>query len=160
MMLHTLAVLVENHPGVLTRVSGLFARRAYNIDSLSVCRTEDPGISRMTIVVDGDDQVIEQVTKQLHKLVVVHKVVDLTSESVVDRELALIRIKVNAESRLEILQAVDIFRGRVVDMGRSNLTVELTGDGEKIDAFVRTVRHYGLMELVRTGTVAILRLDS
>lgn len=158
-MLHTLAVLVENHPGVLTRVSGLFARRAYNIDSLSVCQTEDPAISRMTIVVDGDDQVIEQVTKQLHKLVVVHKVVDLTSESVVDRELALIRVKVNAETRLEVLQTVDIFRGRVVDMGRSNITVELTGDGEKIDAFVRTIRPYGLMELVRTGTIAILRSD-
>lgn len=159
-MSHTLAVLVENHPGVLTRVSGLFARRAYNIDSLSVCQTEDPGISRMTIVVDGDDQVIEQVTKQLHKLVIVHKVVDLTSEAVVDRELALVRIKVKAESRLEILQTVDVFRGQVVDMGRSNITVELTGDGEKIDAFVRTVRHYGLMELVRTGTIAILRSDS
>ena len=158
-MLHTLAVLVENHPGVLTRVSGLFARRAYNIDSLSVCQTEDPSISRMTIVVDGDDQVIEQVTKQLHKLVVVHKVVDLTSEAVVDRELALVRIKVNAETRLEVLQTVDIFRGRVVDMGRSNITVELTGDGEKIDAFVRTIRPYGLLELVRTGTIAILRSD-
>ncbi|MHB1653977.1 MAG: acetolactate synthase small subunit [Desulfitobacteriaceae bacterium] len=159
-MLHTLAVLVDNYPGVLTRVSGLFARRAYNIDSLSVCQTEDPGISRMTIVVDGDDQVIEQVSKQLHKLVVVHKVVDLTSESVVDRELALVRIKVKAETRLEVLQTVDIFRGRVVDMGRSNITVELTGDGEKIDAFVRTVRPYGLLELVRTGTISILRSDS
>ncbi|MDI6813180.1 MAG: acetolactate synthase small subunit [Desulfitobacteriaceae bacterium] len=158
-MLHTLAVLVENHPGVLTRVSGLFARRAYNIDSLSVCQTENPDISRMTIVVDGDDQVLEQVTKQLHKLVVVHKVVDLTSESVVDRELALARIKVKADTRLEVLQTVDIFRGRVVDMGRSNITVELTGDGEKIDAFVRTVRPYGLLELVRTGTIAILRSD-
>lgn len=158
-MLHTLAVLVENHPGVLTRVSGLFARRAYNIDSLSVCQTENPDISRMTIVVDGDDQVLEQVTKQLHKLVAVHKVVDLTSESVVDRELALIRVKVNTDTRLEVLQTVDIFRGRVVDMGRSNITVELTGDGEKIDAFVRTVRPYGLLELVRTGTIAILRSD-
>lgn len=159
-MLHTLAVLVDNHPGVLTRISGLFARRAYNIDSLSVCQTENPDISRMTIVVDGDDQVIEQVTKQLHKLVVVHKVFDLTSESVVDRELALVRIKVNTETRLEVLQTVDIFRGRVVDMGRSNITVELTGDEEKIDAFVKTIRPYGLMELVRTGKIAILRSDS
>ncbi|CAA7601665.1 acetolactate synthase [Acididesulfobacillus acetoxydans] len=159
-MLHTLAVLVENHPGVLTRVSGLFARRAYNIESLSVCRTEDPDISRMTIVVDGDDQVLEQVTKQLHKLVVVHKVVDLTSEAVVNRELALVRVKVNADSRLEVLQTVDVFRGQVVDMGRSSVIVELTGDGEKIDAFVRTVRPYGLMELVRTGKIAILRSES
>ncbi|MEL1134362.1 acetolactate synthase small subunit [Desulfitobacterium sp. THU1] len=159
-MLHTLAVLVENNPGVLTRVAGLFARRAYNINSLSVCQTENPGISRMTIVVDGDDTVIEQVSKQLHKLVVVHKVVDLTKETVVDRELALVRIKVKADTRLEILQIVDVFRGRVVDMGRSNLTVELTGDEEKIDAFVRTIRPFGLMELVRTGKIAITRLDS
>ena len=159
-MLHTLAVLVENHPGVLTRVAGLFARRAYNINSLSVCQTENPSISRMTIVVDGDDAVIEQVTKQLHKLVAVHKVSDLTQEAVVDRELALIRIKVRADTRLEVLQIVDVFRGRVVDMGRSNLTVELTGDEEKIDAFVRTIRPFGLMELVRTGKIAITRLDS
>lgn len=159
-MLHTLAVLVENNPGVLTRVSGLFARRAYNINSLSVCQTEDPGISRMTIMVDGDDAVIEQVTKQLIKLVVVHKVTDLTQEEIVDRELALVRIKVRAETRLEILQIVDVFRGRVVDMGRSNLTVELTGDAEKIDAFVRTIRPFGVMELVRTGRIAITRLDS
>ncbi|HHY26632.1 MAG TPA: acetolactate synthase small subunit [Desulfitobacterium dehalogenans] len=159
-MLHTLAVLVENNPGVLTRVAGLFARRAYNINSLSVCQTENPAISRMTIVVDGDDTVIEQVSKQLHKLVVVHKVTDLTNETVVDRELALIRIKVKADTRLEVLQIVDVFRGRVVDMGRSNLTVELTGDEEKIDAFVRTIRPFGLMELVRTGKIAITRLDS
>ncbi len=159
-MLHTLAVLVENNPGVLTRVAGLFARRAYNINSLSVCQTENPSISRMTIVVDGDDTVIEQVSKQLHKLVVVHKVTDLTQETVVDRELALARIKVRPDTRLEVLQIVDVFRGRVVDMGRSNLTVELTGDEEKIDAFVRTIRPFGLMELVRTGKIAIARLDS
>ncbi|AHF06612.1 acetolactate synthase small subunit [Desulfitobacterium metallireducens] len=159
-MLHTLAVLVENNPGVLTRVSGLFARRAYNINSLSVCQTEDPGISRMTIMVDGDDAVIEQVTKQLIKLVVVHKVTDLTEEQIVDRELALVRVKVKPDTRLEILQIVDVFRGRVVDMGRTNVTVELTGDAEKIDAFVRTIRPFGLMELVRTGNIAITRLDS
>ncbi|HWQ89314.1 MAG TPA: acetolactate synthase small subunit [Desulfitobacteriaceae bacterium] len=159
-MLHTLAVLVENHPGVLMRVVGLFARRAYNIDSLSVCQTENPGISRMTIVVSGDDQIIEQVSKQLYKLVVVHKVTDLTDETIVDRELALVRVKVNAETRMEVLQTVNVFRGRVVDMGRSNVTVEITGDGEKIDAFVRTMRPYGLLELVRTGTIAILRSDN
>ena len=159
-MLHTLAVLVENNPGVLTRVAGLFARRAYNINSLTVCQTENPSISRMTIVVDGDDTVIEQVSKQLHKLVVVHKVMDLTQETVVDRELALVRIKVRADTRLEVLQIVDVFRGRVVDMGRSNLTVELTGDAEKIDAFVKTIRPFGLMELVRTGKIAITRLES
>ncbi len=159
-MLHSLAVLVENHPGVLARVSGLFARRGYNIDSLAVCQTDDPSISRMTIVVNGDKAIIEQVTKQLHKLVAVHKVIDLTDEAVVERELALIRIKVNGETRPEVLQTVDIFRGKVVDIGRTNLTVELTGDQEKIDAFVRTVRPYGLTELVRTGTVVIARSES
>ena len=158
-MLHTLAALVENHPGVLTRVAGLFARRAYNIDSLSVCQTEDPELSRMTIVVNGDDQVIEQVRNQLNKLVIVHSVTDLTAESVVNRELALVRIKVSSETRAEVLQTVTIFRGRVVDIGRTNITVEVTGDIEKIDAFVNAIRPYGLLELVRTGKIAILRSE-
>lgn len=159
-MLHTLAVVVENHPGVLIRVAGLFARRGYNIDSLTVCQTADPEISRMTIVVNGDDQIIEQVRNQLSKLVVVHSVSDLTGESVVARELALVRVEVSAETRSAVLQTVDIFRGRVVDMGRTNLTVELTGDIPKIDAFVHAVRPYGLLELVRTGKIAILRSDA
>jgi acetolactate synthase-1/3 small subunit len=159
-MLHTLAVLVENNPGVLARISGLFARRAYNIYSLAVCQTENPSLSLMTIVVEGDIQVIEQVTKQLHKLVVVHKVTNLTKEAVVNRELALVRVKVRAETRLEVLQTVDIFRGRVVDMGKSNLTIELTGDEDKINAFVRTMRTYGIQELVRTGKIAIARSDN
>ena len=158
-MLHTLAVLVENHPGVLIRVAGLFARRGYNIDSLTVCQTEDPDVSRMTIVVDGDDQVIEQVRNQLSKLVIVHTVTDLTGESVVDRELALIRVEVSAETRSVVLQTVEVFRGRVVDMGRSNITIELTGDIAKIDAFVYAIRPYGLLELVRTGKIAILRSE-
>ena len=158
-MLHTLAVLVENHPGVLIRVAGLFARRGYNIDSLTVCQTEDPEVSRMTIVVNGDDQVIEQVRNQLSKLVVVPSVTDLTGESVVDRELALIRIEVSAETRSVVLQTVEVFRGRVVDMGRSNITVELTGDIAKIDAFVHAISPYGLLELVRTGKIAILRSE-
>ncbi len=158
-MLHTLAVLVENHPGVLIRVAGLFARRGYNIDSLTVCQTEDPDVSRMTIVVNGDDQIIEQVRNQLSKLVIVHTVTDLTEESVVDRELALIRVEVSAETRSVVLQTVDVFRGRVVDMGRSNITIELTGDIAKIDAFVYAIRPYGLLELVRTGKIAILRSE-
>jgi acetolactate synthase-1/3 small subunit len=158
-MLHTLAVLVENHPGVLIRVAGLFTRRGYNIDSLTVCQTEDPEVSRMTIVVNGDDQVIEQVRNQLSKLVIVHTVTDLTGESVVDRELALIRVEVSAETRSVVLQTVEVFRGRVVDMGRSNITIELTGDIEKIDAFVHAIRPYGLLELVRTGKIAILRSE-
>ena len=158
-MLHTLAVLVENHPGVLIRVAGLFTRRGYNIDSLTVCQTEDPDVSRMTIVVNGDDQVIEQVRNQLSKLVVVHTVTDLTGESVVDRELALIRVEVSAETRSVVLQTVEVFRGRVVDMGRSNITIELTGDIAKIDAFVHAIRPYGLLELVRTGKIAIIRSE-
>ncbi len=158
-MLHTLAVLVENNPGVLIRVAGLFARRGYNIDSLTVCQTEDPELSRMTIVVNGDDQIIEQVRNQLSKLVVVQSVSDLTKESVVERELALVRVQVSAETRSVVLQTVDIFRGRVVDMGRSNITIELTGDIEKIDAFVHAIQPYGLLELVRTGKIAILRSE-
>ncbi|AHF10191.1 MULTISPECIES: acetolactate synthase small subunit [Dehalobacter] len=159
-MLHTLAVMVENDPGVLARVSGLFSRRGYNIYSLTVCQTENPDLSMMTIVVEGDSQVIEQVTKQLHKLVVVHKVTNLSQESVVNRELALIRVKVKSDTRLEVLQTVDIFRGRVVDMGKNNLTIELTGDEDKIDAFVRTMRSYGILELVRTGKIVIARSDN
>jgi len=158
-MLHTLAVLVENHPGVLIRVAGLFARRGYNIDSLTVCQTEDPDVSRMTIVVNGDEQVIQQVRNQLTKLVIVHTVTDLTEESVVDRELALVRVEVTAETRSVVLQTVEVFRGRVVDMGRSNITIELTGDIAKIDAFVHAIRPYGLLELVRTGKIAILRSE-
>jgi acetolactate synthase I/III small subunit len=158
-MLHTLAVLVENHPGVLIRVAGLFARRGYNIDSLTVCQTEDPDVSRMTIVVDGDDQVIEQVRNQLSKLVVVHTVSDLTGESVVERELALIRVEVSTETRAVVFQTVEVFRGRIVDMGRSNITVELTGDIAKIDAFVNAISPYGLLELVRTGKIAMLRSE-
>lgn len=158
-MLHTLAVIVENHPGVLIRVAGLFARRGYNIESLTVCQTEDPDVSRMTIVVNGDDQVLEQVRNQLSKLVIVHTVTDLTGESVVDRELALVRVEVSSETRSVVLQTVEVFRGRVVDMGRSNITVEITGDIEKIDAFVHAIRPYGLLELVRTGKIAIVRSE-
>ena len=159
-MRHTLAVLVENNPGVLARISGLFSRRAYNIHSLAVCQTENPSLSIMTIVVEGDSQVIEQVTKQLHKLVVVHKVTNLSNEAVVDRELALIKVRVKPETRLEIMQTVDIFRGRVVDLGRSSLTVELTGNEDKINAFIRSMRTYGILELVKTGRIAIARSEN
>ncbi|NLO96708.1 MAG: acetolactate synthase small subunit [Peptococcaceae bacterium] len=159
-MRHTLAVLVENNPGVLARISGLFSRRAYNIHSLAVCQTENPSLSIMTIVVEGDSQVIEQGTKQLHKLVVVHKVTNLSNEAVVDRELALIKVRVKPETRLEIMQTVDIFRGRVVDLGRSSLTVELTGNEDKINAFIRSMKTYGILELVRTGRIAIARSEN
>jgi len=159
-MRHTLTILVDNYPGVLTRISGLWSRRGYNIESLTVCETESPEISRMTIVVDGDDWIIEQVTKQLHKLVVVHKISDITSDSSVERELALIKLRVRGDNRVEIMQTIDIFRARVVDMGRSSLTVEATGDKDKIDAFVKTLRPYGIVEMARTGIVALVRAET
>jgi acetolactate synthase-1/3 small subunit len=158
-MLRTLAVLVDNSPGVLARISGLFARRAFNIYSLTVCQTENTLVSLMIIVVEADAERIEQVTKQLHKQVVVHKVTDLTDMEVVSRELALVRVKVKQETRLEILQVVDVFRGRVVDLGRSSLTVEMTGDESKINAFLRAMRPHGVQELVRTGTIALTRVE-
>jgi len=154
---HTLAVIVENRPGVLTRVTTLFRRRGYNIDSLTVGTTENPGISRMTIVVEGDDKVIEQVTKQLYKLVDVCKVIDVTHERSVDRELVLIKVKADNNVRAEIVQLVDIFRARIVDIGRNSLIVEATGDRGKIDALEDSFRPFGIIELVRTGKVAMVR---
>lgn len=154
---HTLAVTVENRPGVLTRVTTLIRRRGYNIDSLTVGTTEDPGISRMTIVVEGDDTVIEQVSKQLYKLVDVIKVVDITHEGLVDRELVLIKVKADNNVRADIVQLVDIFRARIVDIGRTSLIVEATGDRRKIDALEDSFRPFGIIELVRTGKVAMVR---
>lgn len=156
-MRHILAVLVENSPGVLTRVAGLFSRRGYNIDSLTVGHTEDPDISRMTIVVGGDDTVLEQVTKQLHKLVDVIKINDVTSEQYVDRELMLIKVGADPAVRGEIMQIVDIFRARIVDIGRKTLMIECTGDEGKINAIIESLKPFGIKELVRTGKVAMLR---
>lgn len=154
---HTLSVTVENRPGVLTRVATLFRRRGYNIDSLTVGTTENPSISRMTIVVHGDDQIIEQVSKQLYKLVDVIKVVDITKEHTVDRELVLIKVKADNNVRAEIVQIVDIFRARIVDIGRNSLIVEATGDQRKIDALEDSFRPFGIIELVRTGKIAMAR---
>ncbi len=156
-MKHTLSVLVENKPGVLTRIAGLFARRGYNIDSLAVSRTEDSEVSRMTIVVDGDERILEQVTKQLHKLVDVIKLTDMTQEEHVDRELILLKVNADPASRTEIMQIVDIFRARIVDIGRSSLIIECTGDGGKINAIESALRPFGLRELVRTGKIALSR---
>lgn len=156
-MKHTLSVIVDNHPGVLTRVATLFRRRGYNIDSLTVGRTEDPTISRMTIVVEGDDSVLEQVTKQLHKLVEVCKIMDITKEKSVDRELVLIKVKADAQVRGEIMQIVDIFRAHIVDIGRNSLIIECTGDESKIDAIEESLRPFGILELVRTGKVSMVR---
>jgi len=147
-MRHILAVLVENNPGVLTRVAGLFSRRGYNIDSLTVGRTESENISRMTIVVEGDDLVLEQVTKQLH---------NITSEQYVDRELVLVKVGAEPTTRGEIMQIVDIFRARIVDIGRRTLIIECTGDENKIDAVIESLKPFGIKELVRTGKVAMLR---
>jgi len=156
-MRHTLAVLVENNPGVLARVAGLFSRRGFNIDSLAVGRTENPSVSRMTIVVEGDDRYLEQVNKQLHKLVDVLKISDITRDAYVDRELVLIKVSADAAKRAEIMQLVDIFRARIVDVGPKTLTIEVTGNDGKITAFEDSLRPFGIKELVRTGKIAMLR---
>ena len=156
-MRHTLAVLVENQPGVLTRVAGLFSRRGYNIESLAVGQTHDPEISRMTIVVDGDDQVIEQVVKQLEKLVDVIDVRDISEAEHVDRELVLIKVKAEPKVRGEIMQIVDIFRARIVDIGHNSLIIECTGDEGKIRAIEKSLKPFGILELVRTGKIAMVR---
>lgn len=153
----TLSVTVENKPGVLTRVATLFRRRGYNIDSLTVGRTESPDVSRMTIVVEGDDRVIEQVSKQLYKLVDVIKIIDITQDKAVERELALIKVRADNTVRAEIVQIVDIFRARIVDIGKNSLIIEVTGDENKIDAIEESLRPFGIMEMVRTGKVAMVR---
>lgn len=156
-MKHTLTVLVENKPGVLTRIAGLFARRGYNIESLAVGRTENPAFSRMTIVVEGDDRVIEQVTKQLYKLIEVIKLTDITNDEYVGREMILIKVNADPAIRGEIMQIVEIFRARIVDIGRNSLIIEATGDEGKIDAIESALRPFGIKEVVRTGKIAMAR---
>jgi acetolactate synthase I/III small subunit len=154
---HVLSILVENKPGVLARVAGLFARRGFNITTLAVGPTDDPTISRITLTVDGAAHPIDQVTKQLHKLVNVLKIRDLEPEEMVARELALFKLAADAESRPQIMQYTEIFRGKVVDVDKRSITVEITGADDKIEAFERMVRPFGLIEMVRTGEVAISR---
>jgi acetolactate synthase-1/3 small subunit len=149
--------VVENKPGVLTRVASLFRRRGYNIDSLTVGATENPSISRMTIVVQGDEKVLEQVSKQLYKLIDVIKVIDLTEERAVERELVIIKVNADNNVRADIVQIVDIFRARIVDIGRNTLIIEVTGDSNKIDAIVESLKPFGIKELVRTGKIAMIR---
>ncbi|MBC7246489.1 MAG: acetolactate synthase small subunit [Actinobacteria bacterium] len=156
-MKHTLSVLVENKPGVLARVAELFARRGFNIDSLAVGTTERPDISRMTIVVDVAEHSLEQVRKQLHKLVNVIEISDLDPETSVARELVLAKIKVTSENRSEVIEIVDIFRGNIVDVSRESIIVEVTGSAQKLSAFEDLVKAYGIRELVRTGKVALPR---
>ena len=154
---HTIAVLVENKFGVLSRVAGLFSARGYNIESLSVGETLDPSVSRMTLVVSGDEFVIEQVMKQLHKLIDVIKVNDLTDDSHVERELVLVRVNAEPQHRAEILRVGDIFRAKVVDVTPVSYVLEATGDEGKIDAMLELLRPMGIQEVVRTGKVAIGR---
>ncbi len=154
---HTLSVMVANKPGVLTHVSGLFSRRGYNIDSLTVGVTENPDISRMTIVVHGDEHVIEQVTKQLNKLIDIIKVVDISPQESVDRELALIKVNSDQASRAEIIQIVNIFRAKIVDVSAKSVIVEVTGSTDKVNALEELMRPFGIKEMVRTGKVALVR---
>lgn len=156
-MKHTLSVLVENKPGVLARVASLFRRRGFNIDSLAVGPTEDPATSRMTIVVDVAEHPLEQVEKQLHKLVNVLKISDLDPRESVERELVLIKVDATAKERPEIIEIVDIFRAKIVDVSQKTVTVEVTGTGDKIKAMEDLLRPYGIRELVRTGKVALGR---
>ena len=154
---HTLSVLVENHAGVLSRVAALFSRRGFNIDSLAVGVTENPDISRMTIVVDGDEYTVEQVSKQLNKLIDVIKLKKLESHESINRELALIKVSANASNRTEIIQIVGIFRANIVDVSKTTLTIEVSGNGDKVAALEDMLRQFGIKEIVRTGTIAIER---
>ena len=154
---HTLIALMEDKPGVLNRVSNLFRRRNYNIQSLAVGHSETPDISRMTVVVDGDNRVVEQVVKQLSKLINVTEVLDVTDRPAVIRELALVKVKAGPGKRSEIIELAQVFRGRIVDVGPDSMTVEITGPEERVNSLVSLLRPYGIEELARTGRVAMVR---
>ncbi|NLO28277.1 MAG: acetolactate synthase small subunit [Actinobacteria bacterium] len=156
-MKHTLSVLVENKPGVLTRVAGLFARRGFNIESLVVAETENPLVSRMTITVDEEDHTVEQVGKQLHKLINVLKITDLDPAGSVERELLLLKVKADAQSRSEIMQIVEIFRAKIVDVSSAVIIIEMTGTRDKVSAFMELMKPFGVVELMRTGRMAMSR---
>ncbi len=156
-MKHTIAVIVENKSGVLTRIAGLFSRRSFNIDSLSVGATDNPEYSRMTLTVDGDKDVLEQVIKQLSKLINVIRVSELDPSEVIERELAVIKVNADKDSRSEVMQIVDIFRAKIIDVSARSMIIEITGDVEKVDAMVHMLRQYGIKELARTGKVSMIR---
>lgn len=156
-MKHTLVALVEDRPGVLNRVASLFRRRSFNIDSIAVGHAEQPDLSRMTIVVEGDTAKIEQVRKQLDKVIEVVKIVDITDQEVVARELALIKVKATASTRSEIIQIVDIFRANIVDVASDSLIIEVTGDENKINSLLDLLRGFGIREIARTGRIALTR---
>ncbi|MFF5178979.1 acetolactate synthase small subunit [Micromonospora sp. NPDC000316] len=157
MTMHTLSVLVENKPGVLARVSGLFSRRGFNIDSLAVGETENPDVSRITIVVNADSSPLEQVTKQLNKLVNVLKIVELDPQVSVARELLLVKVRADRSARTQVLETVSLFRARVVDVAPDTLTIEATGTPDKLDALLRDLEPFGIKEMVQSGLVAIGR---
>lgn len=152
-----ITALVEDKPGVLNRVSSMFRRRGFNIYSLAVGRSELPDLSRMTFVVDGNDAIVEQVTKHLNKLIDVIKVSDISDEKVVNRELALIRVNASTSNRSEIIQIVDIFRAKIIDVGSDSLIIEVTGDESKIDSLQKLLSNFGITEVMRTGTIAMTR---
>ncbi len=156
-MKHTISVLVDNAPGVLMKVAGLFRRRGYNIHSLAVGVTEQPTVSRMIIVVEGEPEVLEQIIKQLNKLIEVIKVNDVTSFNTVNRELALIKINATPTTRMEIMEISNVFRANVVDLTEKTMTLEVTGRSDKIDAILSLVQKYGIREMVRTGQVTLVR---
>jgi len=156
-MRHVISAIVENRPGVLAHIAGLFAGRGFNIDSLNVGETEDPMRSRLTVVARGDDAVLEQVRKQLGKIIDVIKVVDFSGTETVERDLMLIKVAANPERRGEIFEIVEVFRGKVVDIGPKHLTLEVSGPEKKVEAFIDLVKPYGIKELVRTGRVALAR---
>lgn len=156
-MKHTISALVENKPGVLARVAGLFSRRGFNIESLAVGTTEDESVSRMTIVASGDDNVLEQITKQLYKLIDVIKVFDIPKDVAVERELMLIKVACNEKTRPEIIEIVDIFRGRIVDVSEGAVTIEMTGEESKVEGIEKLLKKFGIKELVRTGKIALQR---
>jgi len=156
-MRHTLVALVEDKPGVLTRVASLFRRRNFNIESLTVGHTEIPHISRMTIVVDGNDAVVEQVIKQLYKLLNVTKINDVTREPIIVRELALVKVQATSSTRGEIIQFAEVFEAKIVDVALDSMTIEVTGTEDKVDSLCRLLRPFGIKEMVRTGRVAMVR---
>jgi len=156
-MRHILSVLVENEPGVLSRVSGLFSGRGFNIETLNVAPTLEPGVSIMTIITVGDDQIVEQIIKQLRKLVTVIKVVDLTEVKNVEREMMLLKVSAEEGKRAEILRIVDVFRCKVVDVGFDEMTLEITGTQDKLSALINLMQRFGIKEIARTGAVAMRR---
>ena len=158
-MRHIISILMENEAGALSRVAGLFSARAYNIESLTVAPTEDPSLSRMTLVTSGTDEIIEQISKQLNKLIDVVKLVDLTEAPHIQRELMLIKVQASGETREEVKRLADIFRGRIIDVTDTTYTIEITGNGDKLDAFVQALSSITIHEVVRSGLLGISRGD-